>query len=61
MDTKNVNKTEKITSKCHYKREAHVNNTTKNRKNEKILRIFSLFMRRRAEEEGGNWWYCDVK
>ena len=43
MDTKNVNKTEKITSKCHYKREAHVNNTTKNRKNEKILRIFSLF------------------
>jgi hypothetical protein len=43
MDTKNVAKTEKITLKCHYKRETHVNDTTKNRKNEKIFRIFSLF------------------
>jgi hypothetical protein len=32
MGTKNVNKTEKITSKCHYKREAHVNKNNKEKK-----------------------------
>ena len=39
MDTKNVIKTEKITWKCHYKSETHVNNTTKIEKK----RTFSLF------------------
>ena len=43
MDTKNVIKTEKIMWKRHLKRETHVSNTTKNRTNEKNVRIFSLF------------------
>ena len=43
MDTKNVIKTENIMWKRHLKRETHVSNTTKNRTNEKNVRIFSLF------------------
>ena len=43
MDTKNVIKTEKIMWKRHSKRETHVSKTTKNRTNEKHVRIFSLF------------------
>ena len=44
MDTKNVAKTEKITLKCHYKRETHVNDTTKNRKNENIFTFQLSFL-----------------